>query len=101
METVSLRRKRSVDRMSFLAGGRGGRAKLLLSRIPAAPQKYCISLRCGPGFNGSAGASPSRVFAAAIRRLLEREAMTSPISPELSASRLAVRPQTELNGRHG
>jgi hypothetical protein len=33
------------------------------------------------------------VFAAAIRRLLEREALTSPISPELSASRLEVRPQ--------
>ena len=45
--------------------------------------------------------SPSRVFAAAIRRLLEREALTSPISPELSASRLDVPPQTGLNGRHG
>jgi hypothetical protein len=45
--------------------------------------------------------SPSRVFAAAIRRLLEREALTSPISPELSASRLDVLPQTGLNGRHG
>ena len=33
------------------------------------------------------------LFAAAIRRLLEREAPTSPISPELSASRLDVRPQ--------
>jgi hypothetical protein len=34
------------------------------------------------------------LFAAAIRRLLEREALTSPNSPELSASRLDVRPQT-------
>jgi hypothetical protein len=41
------------------------------------------------------------LFAAAIRRLLEREALTSPISPELSASRLDVPPQTGLNGRHG
>ena len=41
------------------------------------------------------------LFAAAIRRLLEREALTSPISPELSASRLDVPPQTGLNGQHG
>ena len=41
------------------------------------------------------------LFAAAIRRMLEREALTSPISPELSASRLDVRPQTGLNGQHG
>ena len=41
------------------------------------------------------------LFAAAIRRMLEREALTSPISPELSASRLDVPPQTGLNGRHG
>ncbi len=41
------------------------------------------------------------LFAAAIRRLLEREALTSPISPKLSASRLDVRTQTRLNGRHG
>ncbi|MFO0060293.1 MAG: hypothetical protein ACK57O_05380 [Planctomyces sp.] len=41
------------------------------------------------------------LFAAAIRRLLECEALTSPISPELSASRLDVRPQTRLNGQHG
>ncbi len=26
--------------MAVLAGGRGGRAKLLLSRIPVAPQEY-------------------------------------------------------------
>jgi hypothetical protein len=41
------------------------------------------------------------LFTAAIRRLLERDALTSPISPELSASRLDVRPQTGLNGQHG
>ncbi|MFN5587071.1 MAG: hypothetical protein ACK5DR_17355 [Planctomyces sp.] len=41
------------------------------------------------------------LFAAAIRRLLERDALTSAISPELSASRLDVRPQTGLNGQHG
>jgi hypothetical protein len=41
------------------------------------------------------------LFAAAIRRLLEREALTSPFSPELSASRFDVRPQTGLDGRHG
>ncbi len=41
------------------------------------------------------------IVAAAIRRLLEREALTSPNSPELSASRLNVRPQTGLTGRHG
>jgi hypothetical protein len=41
------------------------------------------------------------LFAAAIRRLLERETLTSPISPELSASRLDVRPQTGLNRRRG
>ena len=41
------------------------------------------------------------LFAAAIRRLLEREALTSPISRELSASRLDVPPQTGLNGQHG
>ena len=41
------------------------------------------------------------LFAAAIRRLLERDALTSAISPELSASRFDVRPQTGLNGQHG
>ena len=41
------------------------------------------------------------LFAAAIRRLLEREALTSPNSPELSDRGFDVPPQTGLNGWHG
>ncbi|MFM7165515.1 MAG: hypothetical protein ACKO3T_09730 [Planctomycetaceae bacterium] len=39
------------------------------------------------------------IFAAAIRRLLERSAETSPNSPDLSARGLDVPPQIGLNGR--
>ena len=41
------------------------------------------------------------LFAAAIRSLLERIAVTWQNSPDLSASRLDVRPQTGRNDRHG
>ena len=41
------------------------------------------------------------LFGVAIRRLRKRDALNSPISPGLSASRHEVRPQTELNGRGG
>jgi hypothetical protein len=62
METVSLCRKRSVDRMSVLARGRGGRAKLLLSRIPVAPQKCLHQLTLRTRFQrlGRSLALPSR-----------------------------------------
>ncbi|MFN5741485.1 MAG: hypothetical protein ACK5A1_07880 [Planctomyces sp.] len=51
--------------------------------------------------NSAARSELAALFAAAIRRLLERETLISRISPELSASRLDVRPQTGLNGQHG
>jgi hypothetical protein len=41
------------------------------------------------------------IFAAAIRRLLDRDALNSTNSAELSATVLDVVPRTGLNCRHG
>ncbi|MGV2338155.1 MAG UNVERIFIED_CONTAM: hypothetical protein LVR18_30145 [Planctomycetaceae bacterium] len=68
----------------FLVKGSAGRAKLLLSRIPAAsvssitllPKNAGKRSQRGPAFGGSAGASPSRVFA---RPLTEFQRTSTPL----------------------
>lgn len=79
METVSPERKRSAK--SHFCAGRGPWRE---------GEAICNSVPRRPVFKGSAGASPSRVFAAAIRRLLDRDAMTAPKSTKLSAIGLDV-----------
>jgi hypothetical protein len=82
METVSPERKRWA-RSHFCSGREPWRE----GEAPAEPHPCCstrtFATAChADQFKGSAGASPSRVFAAAIRRLIKRIASRMQVNHE-------------------